>query len=142
MIYIPHASINKTYLPFIRETSLVNLSNISDEILYKYLYHEADTGMLEVARAMCQDFFSKNFHNNFSLAILWVDIPRGFCDLNRSPDIAIPKTFVQEKWLLLYRQAEIEINTIFSRAHSVLHLHSMNGFNPIYKANFDSALAE
>lgn len=52
LIYAPHPSINRDFIKKVRETSHRNLDHISDETLYSYLYHEADTGVLEIMESV------------------------------------------------------------------------------------------
>lgn len=138
LIYAPHPSINHDFIAKVRETSSEDISQIPDEILAKYLYHEADTGVLQVMN------FLKNFLENspYSIGFLWVDIPRGFCDLNRPIELATPTILEDEFWKNIYKQTTIEAEKYFQKSDFIFHFHSMNSFNPIQKKNFDECVKE
>lgn len=138
IIYVPHSSLNPKYIKKVRETSKVDLSSISDEILYKYLYHEADTGVMEIVAAMKKHFTD----SDYSIGILTVDIPRGFCDLNRVPNVATPEVLEDDFWKKIYTEADIEVMEILKQTEFVFQFHSMNSFNPIEKSVFDDTISE
>ncbi len=79
LIYIPHGSLNRDFISLVRDTSKVPLDTISDELLYQYLYHECDIGTKEIGHKIIPHFQK----SPYSFGILTVNIPRGFCDLNR-----------------------------------------------------------
>lgn len=138
IIYIPHGSLETDFIEKVRETSQINLDAISNEMLYKYLYHEADTGVYEIT-----DEIKKYFQNSdFSIWILKVEIPRGYCDLNRPLDIAVPKVLQHSFWNNIYKEADEEVRKILKKANFVFQFHSMNSFNPIEKSVFDENVSQ
>lgn len=138
LIYVPHGSIDKNFIKKVKETSKVDIKNISDELLYKYLYHEADTWVNEVINFMEKYFLD----SEFSIWVLNVKIPRWFCDLNRPLEIAIPEVFRDKSWEDIYKKAEKEIEEVVEKSDFVFHFHSMNWFNPIEKSVFDENISE
>lgn len=74
--------------------------------------------------------------------MLAVEIPRGFCDLNRPRDRAVFPLLDTEKWLSLYDCVSAEIAPIISSARCVLHLHSMNNYNAENPVVFDASITE
>ena len=108
LIYVPHHSIDKDFIKKVRETSKISLDYVSDDLLYKYMYHEADTWVVEVLESM-KKYLEKS---EFSIWILKVEIPRGFCDLNRPLELAIPEVFRDKSWDEIYLKAEKEIENV------------------------------
>ena len=133
LIYVPHNSIDKDFIKKVRETSKISLDSVSDDLLYKYMYHEADTWVIEVLESM-KKYLEKS---EFSIWILKVEIPRGFCDLNRPLELAIPEVFRDKSWDEIYLKAEKEIENVIQKSDFIFHFHSMNGFNPIEKSIFN-----
>lgn len=74
--------------------------------------------------------------------MLAVEIPRGFCDLNRPRDRAVFPLLDTKKWLSLYDQVMTEMAPIFASSRSVLHLHSMNNYNAENPVIFDANITE
>lgn len=138
LIYAPHPSINQNYISHVRTTSSQDLSHISDEIFSQFLFHEADTGVMEVTQALMKYFQD----SPYSFAFLFVDIPRAFCDLNRPIELATPKILKHIFWENIYKQATQEIEKIFAQSDFIFQFHSMNSFNPIFKKSFDEAISE
>lgn len=138
LIYVPHGSIEKNFIKKVRETSKVDLKNISEDMLYKYLYHEADTWVNEVINFMEKYFLD----SKFKIWVLNVEIPRWFCDLNRPLEIAIPEVFRDKTWENIYKKAEKEVEEIIKKSNFIFHFHSMNGFNPIEKSVFNENISE
>lgn len=139
MIYVPHDNRDKNFIKNVRETSKVDLENISDELLYNYLYHEADTWVSEIISAMEKYFENKK---DFKIWILRVEIPRGFCDLNRPLETAIPNSFRDNFWENFYNETQKEVFEILKKADFVFQFHSMNTFNPIEKAWISNEISE
>lgn len=138
IIFAPHPSIDTNFIQKVRQTSKKNLDNISDEMLSAFLYHEADTGVNEVIDEM-KPYLQKS---NFSIGILKVEIPRGFCDLNRPLSRAIPEIFRDNSWEQLYTETSKKINIYLQNTDFVFHFHSMNGFSPVAPSNFDENVSE
>lgn len=138
LIYIPHISDDKNFLKIIRETANISLDHISDEFLYRYLRHETDTGMREIANTLTK--ILKN--SEFSFAVLAVEIPRGFCDLNRPLERVFPPILDKNFWSKIYQNATEEIEKILSISDFVFHLHSMNNFDSVEQTTFDENISE
>lgn len=138
LIYAPHPSTNRDFIAKVRETAQADISHISDEILAKYLYHEADTGVVET-----MNFVKKFLANSpYSLAFLWIDIPRGFCDLNRPIELATPKNLENNFWKNIYTETISNTEKIFKNSDFIFQFHSMNSYNPTEKKNFDECVLE
>lgn len=136
LIYAPHPSTNRDFIAKVRETVKVDISHISDEMLAKYLYHEADIGVIET-----MNFVKKFLANSpYSLGFLWVDIPRGFCDLNRPIELATPKILENNFWENIYTEVISDVEKIFKNADFIFQFHSMNSYNPMEKKNFDECI--
>lgn len=54
LIFLPHVSEDRDFLPLVRETATIPLDHISDEWLFRLLRHEADTGTREVTDALIE----------------------------------------------------------------------------------------
>lgn len=139
MIYVPHDSRDKNFIKKVRETSKNPIENISDDLLYRYLYHEADSSVTEIISKM-EKYFSEE--KNFKIWVLRVEIPRWFCDLNRPLYRAIPNAFRDKFWEDLYEETQKEVFEILEKADFVFQFHSMNSFNPIEKAGIDEEISE
>lgn len=138
MIYAPHPSINRDFITKVRETAQADISHTSDEILEKYLYHEADIGVIET-----MNFVEKFLANSpYSLGFLWVNIPRGFCDLNRPIELATPKILENNFWKNIYTETISDAEKIFKNSDFIFQFHSMNSYNPTEKKNFDKCISE
>lgn len=138
LIYIPHGNIDKNFLKQVRETSKINLDNISDELLFKYMYHEADTWVVEVVESMKKYFLD----SDFSIWILKVEIPRWYCDLNRPLNIAFSDIFQNFFWEKIYNEALDEVDKIVEKSDFIFQFHSMNSFNPIEKSKIWADFSE
>lgn len=139
IIYVPHDNRDKNFIKNVRETSKNDIKNISDDLLFEYLYHEADSWVSEILSAMEKYFLNEK---NFKIWVLRVEIPRGFCDLNRPLERAIPNTFRDKYWEDLYEKTQKEVFEILEKADFVFQFHSMNSFNPIEKAGIDEEISE
>ena len=69
LIYVPHHSIDKDFIKKVRETSKISLDYVSDDLLYKYMYHEADTWVVEVLESM-KKYLEKSEFSIWILKIL------------------------------------------------------------------------
>jgi len=100
-------------------------------MIAQYIYHEADTGVIDIAREALQ------YLHDWNVGILTVDVPRAFCDLNRPRELATPESIASPFWDDVYTQAMGEIEEVLARSQSVLQLHSMNNFDPIRRTSWD-----
>lgn len=124
-IYAPHAWYDKSWIPFIKQTLINN--NFSDEILYSYMKHEADLWTRELSFWIYEKLKEKRPDLKI-LLILWI-VPRAFCDLNRIPEVAIPKCAKKELWQDLNDCWISNIENLILNSKAWLHLHTMNSRN-------------
>lgn len=136
--YLPHASLRGDFLPKIREVCKIDISHISDTDLYSYMYHEADTGILQIMEQYTH--LIKNFPYN--IAILVADVPRAFCDMNRPIEKAIPEIIRSDFLENIYHTTINETEKIFKKSEYVFQLHSMNSFDMVGEWNFENILRE
>ena len=74
--------------------------------------------------------------------MLFVEIPRAFCDLNRNIENAIPIILQRDYWEKIYLQVKNEISEILSISDFVFHLHSMNNFDSIEHSQLTPSVSE
>lgn len=139
LLYLPHISEDFEFVSQVRKTANISLDRISEKNLQDFLVHEADTGVRFVAHQIIH-YLEKN--TDFSFGVLFVEIPRAFCDLNRNIENAIPIILQRDYWEKIYLQVKNEISEILSISDFVFHLHSMNNFDSIEHSQLTPSVSE
>lgn len=139
LLYLPHISEDFEFVSQVRKTANISLDRISEKNLQDFLVHEADTGVRFVAHQIIH-YLEKN--TDFSFGVLFVEIPRAFCDLNRNIENAIPIILQRDYWEKIYLQVKNEISEILSISDFVFHLHSMNNFDSIENSTLNPNISE
>ena len=103
--------------------------------------HEADRGSSEVVQSAIRKISEKNILSHVDISVLEVEIPRGFCDLNRPWERACPEAVNAQVWKSLYEESFFQIENEIAKADHCLHIHSMCSQSPIYKWIWENSSA-
>jgi hypothetical protein len=127
LLYVPHAEVSESFIEEAYQ-SLVS-KNISRELLYRYMLHEADRGAIEIAYATRDELLLCT--PNLSIQIIAVPIPRAFCDLNRPWERAVPLAFDSDTYQSRYIAQVKSDREAHMRAKRAIHIHTMCGWSPV-----------
>lgn len=127
IIFVPHANTDAHFIEDIYSHSSISLNHIPPKILQEYIRFEADIGTDIIA----EKIYTKFFTTKYKVGIVEVLVPRALCDMNRPKNTAIASILDQVYWWEIYESLYQEIESLLRGARNVLHLHSMNDFEPI-----------
>ncbi len=128
LIYVPHGETNSESLNVVA-TAFQGKNHISQELLLRYMIHEADIGAPELARA-CRRSLA-HLSPELRVEILEVPLPRAWCDLNRPWDRAVPSILGPKLFREHYDREIARGYEFHRRASRTLQLHTMCGRSPI-----------
>ncbi len=138
LLYVPHDGVSIDFL----EEAYISLikENFSQELLFRYMLHEADRGALEIARST--ESYLRLLSPDIQVDVRTVEIPRAFCDLNRPWERSVPPALAAEVYKERYTvQIEGDRRTHLVSKKSI-HIHTMCGYSPIYTWNFTPETTE
>lgn len=120
-IYAPHDWVDQSWLDIIKQNLREN--DFEDKIIMDYIIHESDLGSWIISKGIFE-YIKTRFPELKLCLIIW-QVPRAFCDFNRSIENACPKILKTDYFLDMYKDSISQIEKIVENSACWIHIHTM-----------------